>query len=171
MSSSISAAIKRRAGSNVVKQPMSEPSFSTINRAPSNYDANSFNSYQTGGQPFHNQNNNDQKGQNGAPLFTLQQALLLIDKRITTIEQLQKEAVVPSGVSDELNKELESISNSFAEITSEFDSRYNMLANEIVSLKNTVMSLQSYTMDVNKMLLEERVRILSEISEPAPSNM
>ena len=36
------------------------------------------------------------------------------------------------------------------------------MAVEIENLKNIVLSLQSYTMDVNKMLLEERVRFLSD---------
>jgi hypothetical protein len=38
-----------------------------------------------------------------------------------------------------------------------------MLAEEIQTIKNMVLSLQSYTMDVNKMLLEERNRLIAEI--------
>ena len=39
----------------------------------------------------------------------------------------------------------------------EFNARFELLADEIANMKNIVLSLQSYTMDVNKMLLEERV--------------
>ncbi len=155
--SAISAAIKRRAGTSNVKPNVSEPSFSTLNRSSNQYD----NSYDSGSQ--------DGKT-SGAPMFTLQQAILLIDKRISVLENQAKSEPKSTGISEDINKELEAISNSFSEITAEFDSRYNMLANEIVDLKNIVMSLQSYTMDVNKMLLEERVRILSEISEPATTD-
>ncbi len=155
--SAISAAIKRRAGTSNVKPNVSEPSFSTLNRSSNQYD----NSYDSGAQ--------DGKT-SGAPMFTLQQAILLIDKRISVLENQAKSEPKSTGISEDINKELEAISNSFSEITAEFDSRYNMLANEIVDLKNIVMSLQSYTMDVNKMLLEERVRILSEISEPATTD-
>ena len=38
-----------------------------------------------------------------------------------------------------------------------------MLAEEIINLKNIVLNLQSYTMEVNKTLMEERVRILSDV--------
>ena len=48
------------------------------------------------------------------------------------------------------------IPSNLAEIIDEFDKRYELLAEEIVNIKNIVLSLQSYTMDVNKMLLEER---------------
>lgn len=156
--SAISAAIKRRAGNTNVKPNVSEPSFSSLNRSSNQYD----------NIPYDNLGQDNRS--TGAPMFTLQQALLLIDKRITALEIQTRSEVKSSGISEDINKELESISNSFSEITTEFDSRYNMLANELVDLKNIVMSLQSYTMDVNKMLLEERVRILSEITEPAPTD-
>jgi hypothetical protein len=32
-------------------------------------------------------------------------------------------------------------------------------------MKDTIMKLQTYTMDVNKMLLEERVNVLSDLGE------
>lgn len=156
--SAISAAIKRRAGNTNVKPNTSEPSFSSLNRSSNQYDSNPYDNIGQDGKS------------SGAPMFTLQQAILLIDKRITALESQPRSEVKSNGISEDMNKELESISNSFSEITAEFDSRYNMLANELVDLKNIVMSLQSYTMDVNKMLLEERVRILSEISEPAPTD-
>jgi hypothetical protein len=37
------------------------------------------------------------------------------------------------------------------------------LAEEMAQLKDTLMKLQTYTMDVNKMLLEERVNVLSDL--------
>jgi hypothetical protein len=37
----------------------------------------------------------------------------------------------------------------------------------IENLKNIVLNLQSYTMEVNKTLMEERVRVLSDIEQPA----
>jgi hypothetical protein len=59
----------------------------------------------------------------------------------------------------------EDIASSVAiqQIATEFDKRYELLAEEIVNLKNIVLSLQSYTMEVNKTLMEERVRIFSDI--------
>ena len=40
-----------------------------------------------------------------------------------------------------------------------------LLAEEIAQLRDTLMKLQTYTMDVNKMLLEERVNVLSDLGE------
>tara|TARA_Y100000361_G_C11157486_1_gene345102 strand:+ start:841 stop:1332 length:492 start_codon:yes stop_codon:yes gene_type:complete len=49
------------------------------------------------------------------------------------------------------------------DIIDEFNTRFEMMATEISDLKDTIIKLQSYTMDVNKMLLNERIQILSEI--------
>jgi hypothetical protein len=38
-----------------------------------------------------------------------------------------------------------------------------MIAEEVANLKDIVLKLQSYTMDVNKTLLEERIHILSDL--------
>ena len=57
------------------------------------------------------------------------------------------------------------------QIYEEFDKRYEMLAEEIIHIKNIVLNLQSYTMDVNKLLMEERLQLLKEIvSENQPIN-
>jgi hypothetical protein len=61
------------------------------------------------------------------------------------------------------------IPSNITEVLDEFNSRFETMAVEIENLKNIVLSLQSYTMDVNKMLLEERVRILSD-NEPSNSS-
>jgi hypothetical protein len=49
----------------------------------------------------------------------------------------------------------------------EFNNRYELLASEIQSIKDIVLKLQSYTMEVNKTLMEERVRILSDVENPS----
>ena len=40
-----------------------------------------------------------------------------------------------------------------------------MLAQEVADLKDIVLKLQSYTMDVNKTLFEERIQVLSDMGE------
>jgi predicted metal-dependent hydrolase len=47
----------------------------------------------------------------------------------------------------------------------ELNERCELLAEEVINLKNIVLNLQSYTMEVNKTLMEERVRILSDVVE------
>lgn len=46
--------------------------------------------------------------------------------------------------------------NDFNTIISEFNSRFELFAHEISDLKDVIMKLQSYTMEVNKSLLEEK---------------
>jgi hypothetical protein len=86
--------------------------------------------------------------------LTLPQVVALVDRRLTTLEVFmreqqqqpqQREVVAAEGISKELEAVLD-----------EFQSRFEILAEELSSLKNIVLSLQSYTMDVNKRLLEER---------------
>jgi hypothetical protein len=48
----------------------------------------------------------------------------------------------------------------------EYNARFDIIADEIGSLKDMLLKLQAYTMDVNKTLMEERIRILSD--EPTP---
>jgi hypothetical protein len=47
----------------------------------------------------------------------------------------------------------------FNAVVQEFNNRFEILAFEINSMKDTILKLQTYTMDVNKMLLEERTSI------------
>jgi hypothetical protein len=49
------------------------------------------------------------------------------------------------------------------QILEEYNNRFVLLAEEIGQMKDALMKLQTYTMDVNKMLLEERVNVLSDL--------
>jgi hypothetical protein len=48
----------------------------------------------------------------------------------------------------------------------EMDHKFGVLVEEITNLKDIVLKLQAYTMDVNKMLVEERINIMSEFQSP-----
>ncbi|MFY7728466.1 MAG: hypothetical protein ACOVRN_03005 [Flavobacterium sp.] len=48
----------------------------------------------------------------------------------------------------------------------EMDHKFGVLVEEITNLKDIVLKLQSYTMDVNKMLVDERINIMSEFKTP-----
>jgi hypothetical protein len=50
-----------------------------------------------------------------------------------------------------------------SEILSDFNNRFEILAEEINNLKDIVLKLQSYTMDVNKTLLDERINVFSDL--------
>ena len=96
--------------------------------------------------------------------LTLPQVIQLVDKRLITLENFMNQSKSAPVQSSNTSKQ-SNVPSNMDEIVDEFDKRYNMLAEEIVNIKNIVLSLQSYTMEVNKSLLDERVRILSDLEE------
>jgi Ser/Thr protein kinase RdoA (MazF antagonist) len=56
------------------------------------------------------------------------------------------------------------------ELLAEYDERFQILATEIQDIKDIVLKLQSYTMDVNKTLLEERIQIMNMNNTPQSAN-
>ena len=101
----------------------------------------------------------------------LQQVITVLDNRILYLEKhlvesskrefVEKVDLPESIPNSSFTKEAieEIVAASIKEHIMEFDHRYEMLANEIVNLKQIVLQLQSYTLDVNKTLLEERAQI------------
>jgi len=55
------------------------------------------------------------------------------------------------------------------DIIQEYDNRFNLVAQEIGELKETVLKLQTFTMDVNKTLYDERIKILGDLDKPKES--
>ena len=147
MSSSALSAAKRRRGVPVNNNP-----------SQSNAAANENNVPQT---PANNDNR---------PM-SIQEALQLLSTRIVKLEKNIEET--PKNefnnneieTTNELNIEtiIEKVAQS--QLFEEFNARYEILASEIMTLKHIVMKLQSYTLDINKTLVEERIQILSEIPE------
>jgi len=106
--------------------------------------------------------------------LTLPQVIALVDTRLIKLEKFMKESldgsVIPSPpplersvsfAQDAMSGEETSITD----ILQEYDNRFMLLAEEIAQLKDTLMKLQTYTMDVNKMLLDERVNVLSDLGD------
>lgn len=86
--------------------------------------------------------------------MSLQQVISTVDKRLTQLEMLAK---------NNNSNNNENNSNDLPIIVEEFNTRFEMIVAEINSLKDVVLKLQSYTMDVNKMLVDERIHILSDL--------
>jgi len=106
--------------------------------------------------------------------LTLPQVIALVDKRLITLETFMKEQKEnstqlqssvpqppPSNNLQILGNEV--LKTEIENMAVEFNDRYELLATEIQSIKDIVLKLQSYTMEVNKTLIEERVRILSDV--------
>ena len=74
--------------------------------------------------------------QNEAPKMTIQQAFGIIDTRLTILEKATK----PEATNSTAN----------LEYMEEMDQKFMMLAEEITTMKDIVLKLQSFTMEVNQ---------------------
>jgi hypothetical protein len=101
--------------------------------------------------------------------LTLQQVISLFDRRIVNLESFMKEST--QKVKFQEDTSTESSVDNLPEIIDEFNSRFELFAQEIGTIKDALLKLQTYTMEVNKTLLEERTQLLSldanVSSEPA----
>ena len=110
--------------------------------------------------------------------MTLQQVITVFDNRLLTLEKSllnnetsdEQTSLSPTTTTTTVKSDIDSeyiekmhqdFHDSLSEQVSEFDHRYQLLAKEVVDLKHIVLKLQSYTLDVNKALIEERVQILT----------
>jgi hypothetical protein len=111
-------------------------------------------------KPGQQNSSTQQQPQNG---FTLPQVISVIDNRLLNLEKFMKETKEQGPSQQNVNtiKELEISDNSH--ILDEMDSRFEILAQEISNLKDIVLKLQCYTMEVNKTLVEERINVFSDL--------
>lgn len=131
-------------------------------------------------QQFQTQNQSQSQSQSGnvnAPGLTLPQVIAVVDKRLLTLETFMKDTKEtlkntpppPPPLPTETQQiqfqqsqdpSFETIPKEvFNAVVQEFNNRFEILAFEINSMKDTILKLQTYTMDVNKMLLEERTAV------------
>ena len=127
-------------------------------------------------QPQYQQQSQQSATGNG---FTLQQVIAVIDRRLLNLETFVKESKdnVPKITSIEniqyspnVLPTVPETTNNVQDVLDEFNDRFNMLAEEIGSLKDIVLKLQSYTMEVNKSLLDERIRVFSDLGTTNTGN-
>jgi len=111
------------------------------------------------------QQNNISQSQTPKGGLTLPQVISLVDKRLITLETFMKET---QSAGSQTNKPLSATSASEDAVNAmadEFDTKFAVLAQEVADLKDIVLKLQAYTMEVNKTLYEERVQVLSDMGE------
>ena len=98
--------------------------------------------------------------------LTLPQVISLVDKRLVTLETFMKETQqTVSSVPEQPNVFASASASEEAVnlLADEFNSKFELLAQEVADLKDIVLKLQSYTMEVNKTLYEERIHVLSDM--------
>jgi hypothetical protein len=94
--------------------------------------------------------------------LTLPQVISLVDKRLVTLETFMKDTQNNVFHNPEANSE-----GAINGLSDEINAKFEMLASEVGELKDIVLKLQSFTMEVNKTLFEERIQMLSDMEMPA----
>jgi len=147
--SALSSAKRRRANqANIMNSPLLQP--------------------QNSGETMTPESSSSSEAQNNRPI-SLQQALQLLNSRLVKLERLnlatkeETASIATSSATPELSMEMIIETVAKSSIIEEFNHRYEVLASEILNLKHIVMKLQSYTLDINKTLVEERIQILSDV--------
>ena len=94
--------------------------------------------------------------------MTLQEVISHFNKKIQGLEESVSK-ISPTTTTNGSSTSGTSTPNSgeLNVIFSEFNDRFELFAQEIALMKDQLLKLQTYTMDVNKVLYEERVRVLS----------
>ena len=95
------------------------------------------------------QNRTPTSQNNKSSQLTINQAIVLITNRLTALEN----QTTNTSVQDD----------NLPMIVEEFNNRFELIVNELNNIKDTVMKLQTYTMEVNKMLVDERIHVLSDL--------
>lgn len=94
-------------------------------------------------------------------MMTIPQVLKLLDSRIVKLENNPPTVQeIKSDVVDSFSEEKGKIQ----EVLQEYDERFQVVVDEMQQIKDMVLKLQSYTMEVNKTLLEERMEYMKGVS-------
>lgn len=103
-----------------------------------------------------------QQQQPPASGLTLPQVIALVDRRLVVLETFMKDTKAqPSApVSAPASASTPAMDDEFVE---DINSKFEMLANEIADLKDMLLKLQTFTMEVNKRLVDERIQLLSDV--------
>ena len=92
--------------------------------------------------------------------LTLPQVIALVDRRLVVLETFMKDS---RGLSAQQAEVQSSQFND--EVIDEINNRFELLAGEVAEMKDILIKLQSFTMEVNKRLVDERIHILSDVKE------
>lgn len=99
----------------------------------------------------------------------------LINSMEARIKALEENKPVEDNKSQTANQEIsfnvtnpetgETKNMTMSDYMTDMDKKFFMLAEELTNMKDVVLKLQTFTMEVNKNLYEERIKILSEMPE------
>tara|TARA_B100001059_G_scaffold164398_1_gene163916 strand:- start:1525 stop:2202 length:678 start_codon:yes stop_codon:yes gene_type:complete len=94
-------------------------------------------------------------------MMTIPQVLKLLDSRIV---KLEKNVPTVQETSSEVVDSFSEEKGKIQEVLQEYDERFQVVVDEMQQIKDMVLKLQSYTMEVNKTLLEERMEYMKGVT-------
>jgi hypothetical protein len=94
-------------------------------------------------------------------MMTIPQVLKLLDSRIV---KLEKNVPTVQETSSEVVDSFSEEKSKIQEVLQEYDERFQVVVDEMQQIKDMVLKLQSYTMEVNKTLLEERMEYMKGVT-------
>ena len=105
------------------------------------------------------------QGQQLQTKLTFQQIVTVIDNRLSKLEQEMKTKVAsaPGPTPAKAPAQVQTQDQVTKSQMEDMESKFMMLAEEITTMKDVIMKLQAFTMDVNKTLFNERIQIMSDI--------
>jgi len=103
--------------------------------------------------------------------LTLPQVIALVDKRLVNLETFMKETksqvpkqTVPLAPMPSVQPSVPSADLDDA-LVEEINTKFELLATEVAELKDMIVKLQSFTMEVYKKMFEERIQLLSDVGD------
>lgn len=104
--------------------------------------------------------------------LTLPQVIALVDKRLVNLETFMKETKAQATKPSAQPSVQPSAPAPSAELddalVEEINTKFELLATEVAELKDMIVKLQSFTMEVNKKMFEERIQLLSDVGDNGP---
>ena len=94
--------------------------------------------------------------------LTLPQVIALVDKRLVTLETFMRDTKIAVPAPAQTQVQAPAIDD---EMLDEINTKFDLLAGEVAELKDMLVKLQSYTMEVNKKLFDERIQLLSDVKD------
>lgn len=97
--------------------------------------------------------------------LTLPQVIALVDKRLVTLETFMRDTKTAVPAPAQTQVQVSAPSAIDDEMLDEINTKFDLLAGEVAELKDMLVKLQSYTMEVNKKLFDERIQLLSDVKD------
>lgn len=97
--------------------------------------------------------------------LTLPQVIALVDKRLVTLETFMRDTKTAVPTQVQVPAQVHASSAIDDEMLDEINTKFDLLAGEVAELKDMLVKLQSYTMEVNKKLYDERIQLLSDVKD------